>query len=467
MAEAIANSSSAASDGDELAHRSTTSILVVDDEPGMRSFLQRALAKHYAMVEVAGSIEEAEALRSRCHFDLLVVDIRLPGRSGMDWLHELRAQRAPADVILMTAYADLDTAIEALRAGAADFILKPFRMEQMLAAVRRCLTQQQLVRENFVLRREVEHAYSVEGMVGKGPALEAICGLIQRVAPTPSTVLIHGESGTGKELAARALHRYSGREGAFVPVNCAAISEDLLESELFGHTKGAFTGANQAREGLFSYANGGTLFLDEIGEMPLGMQTKLLRVLEERTIRPVGTNREVPVDVRVVAATNRDLGEEVAAGRFREDLFYRLNVLSVRMPPLRERPDDVIELFHHYLQSLSAELGLPAPAVGTAELEALRAYAWPGNVRELKNMVERCLLLGCSPGEMLPGHRRARAEARPQGYPDGMSLDEVERHHITQVLKGAGGNKSEAARRLGISRKTLERKLQGYQATGA
>lgn len=443
---------------------STTSVLVVDDEPGMRSFLQRALAKRYALVEVAASVQEAEALRQRAYFDLLVVDIRLPDRSGVDWLEELRAQGVEADVIFMTAYADLDTAIQALRSGAADFILKPFRMEQMLAAVQRCLEQRQLSRENYVLRRQVEQVYSVDGMVGHCDALNEVCGLIKRVAPTPSTVLIEGESGTGKELAARALHRFSGRDGAFVPVNCAAISEELLESELFGHTKGAFTGANQAREGLFSYAHGGTLFLDEIGEMPLPMQTKLLRVLEERTIRPVGTNREVPVDVRVVAATNRELDSHVQAGEFREDLFYRLNVVTVRMPPLRERPEDIIDLARHFYVGISSELGVPAPDVTDEQIEALRQYEWPGNVRELKNIIERSILLGRPPPELLPSRAETRGERGVQGYPEGMSLDAVEREHLLKVLSAAGGNKSEAARRLGISRKTLERKLRSYQS---
>lgn len=462
MPEAIA--SHPQSTADDARSVSTISVLIVDDEPGMRSFLQRALAKRYAMVEVAASVQEAEALRQRAHFDLFVVDIRLPDFSGLEWLEQLRAQGVDADVIFMTAYADLDTAIQALRSGAADFILKPFRMEQMLAAVGRCLDQRQLSRENYVLRRQVEQVYSVDGMVGQCDALAEVCGLIKRVAPTPSTVLIEGESGTGKELAARALHRFSGRDGAFVPVNCAAISEELLESELFGHTKGAFTGANQAREGLFSYAQGGTLFLDEIGEMPLPMQTKLLRVLEERTIRPVGTNREVQVDVRVIAATNRELGSRVEAGEFREDLFYRLNVVAVRMPPLRERPEDIVDLARHFYSAISAELGVPVPVVSDEQLAALKQYAWPGNVRELKNIIERSILLGQPPAGLLPSRPRDGEPEAVAGYPEGMSLDHVEREHILKVLAAADGNKSEAARRLGISRKTLERKLRSYQS---
>jgi two-component system NtrC family response regulator len=441
--------------------RRATSILVVDDEPGMRSFLQRALAKHYTMVEVAQTTEEAEALRQRCHFDLLLVDIRLPDRSGVEWLQELRGQGVPTDVIFMTAYADLETAIDALRAGAADFIMKPFRMEQMLAAVKHCLGKEQLRRENFVLKRQVEQVYSVEGLVGDCGSLKEICKLVKRIAPTPSTILIEGESGTGKELAARAVHRLSGRAGAFVPVNCAAISEELFESELFGHTKGAFTGASQAREGLFSYAHGGTLFLDEIGEMPASIQTKLLRVLEQRTIRPVGTNREVPVDVRIVAATNRELQVEVAEGRFREDLFYRLNVVAFRMPALRERAEDIPGLSQHFLASMSAELGVPAVELGPGDLERLKAYAWPGNVRELKNLMERAVLLGESPASLLPTEA-PEDDADAAGYSAGLKLDDVERLHILRVLEAAEGNKSEAARRLGVARKTLERKLRAY-----
>jgi DNA-binding NtrC family response regulator len=297
-------------------------VLVVDDEPGMVSFLQRSLALRCGWVATAGSVEEAAELLSRRHFDLIVLDIALPGRSGVEWLHELRDQGFAGDVVLMTAYADLETAIDALRAGASDFLLKPFSVAQMLNAVKRCFERSSLRRENFVLRRELDQRDdSVEGMVGTSVTMRDVCARIKRIAPTPSTVLIHGESGTGKELAARALHRMSLRSGGpFVPINCAAIAEELIESELFGHVKGAFTGAATGREGLFYYARGGTLFLDEISELPLPLQAKLLRVLEERRVRPVGSEQEVPVDVRVVAATNRNLAEEITAGRFRRDL---------------------------------------------------------------------------------------------------------------------------------------------------
>ncbi|MCP3866896.1 MAG: sigma-54-dependent Fis family transcriptional regulator, partial [Gammaproteobacteria bacterium] len=357
------------------------SILIVDDEPGIRSFLQKSLSKYFGLVELVENVEKAESLRQRCHFDLIISDIRLPGRSGVDWLKELRAQGNPIAFIIITAHADLDTAIEALRLGAEDFILKPFRMEQMLTSVNRCLERQQIARENFVLKRQLEHVYEDGGLIGQCEQFKQICALIKRVAPMPSTVLIEGESGTGKELAARAVHTWSGRSGSFVPINCGAMSAELLESELFGHIKGASTGASQAREGLFTYADGGTLFLDEIGEMPLAMQAHLLRVLEERRIRAVGSNQETPVDVRVIAATNRNLEEEVKSGNFREDLYFRLNVLSIRMPALREHKEDLLFLVRHFMSMLASQLGMPMQEIDDAEVMRLESYDWPGNVR--------------------------------------------------------------------------------------
>ncbi len=439
------------------------SVLVVDDEPGMRNFLQRALARHCALVEVTDSADNAEQLRLRCHFDVMIVDIRLPGRSGVEWLQDLRADGNRTDVVFITAYADLETAVAALRVGAADFILKPFRMEQIVASVKRCMAQRQLARENYVLRRQIDQLYTLEGMVGQTQVMHDLCRLIKRVAPTPSTLLIEGESGTGKELAARSIHRLSGRQGPFVPVNCGAIAPDLLESEFFGHTRGAFTGAQQSREGLFTYANGGTLFLDEISEMPLAMQAKLLRVLEEHAIRPVGAERQVPVDVRIVAATNRALPELVRTGAFREDLYYRLNVLTIRMPSLRERSEDIPTLVQFFADSLAAELGMPPVLFTDEQIAWLRSYHWPGNVRELRNVVERALLLGGMPPDCWE-HGSCVLTPPPSnqqepGYPLGWTLEEVKKHHIMRVLETVEGNKSEAARRLAVSRKTLERKL--------
>ncbi len=427
-------------------------VLVVDDEAGMRSFLERALGARGCTVAAADSAEAGAALLAQQHFDAVVLDIALPGKPGIAWLRELRESGFSGDVVLITAFADMETAIDALRAGASDFILKPFRVDQILNSLQRCFERARLARENFILRREVAGlSGEVDGVVGRSPAMQQLCALIKRVAPTPATVLILGESGVGKEVAARALHQMSARaERPFVPVNCAAVTPELIESELFGHVKGAFTGATENRHGLFYYANGGTLFLDELGELPLALQTKLLRVLEEKRIRPVGSAKEVPVDVRVVAATNRDLRTEVAAGRFRQDLYYRLEVMTLTIPPLRQRPDDVPLLAAHFNVQLSQRLGLPPLVFGEEALRRLAAYAWPGNVRELRNLIERSLILGHLP--LAPEASGGAADALP------VSLAEVEKRHILAVLAACGGNKSRAAELLGVSRKTVERK---------
>ncbi len=435
------------------------SVLIVDDESGIRNFLQKGLEKIFGLVEVAENVEEAEALRQRCNFDLIISDIRLPGKSGVDWVTEIRQQGSTTSVIFITAHASIETAIAALRVGASDFIMKPFRMDQMMASIETCLAQQQIQRENIVLKRQVEKHYD-SGMIGNCDTMKSVCEVIKRVAPMPTTVLIGGESGTGKELAARALHRWSERKGSFVPVNCGAISEELMESEFFGHTKGAFTGAQSTREGLFTYANNGTLFLDEIGEMPLSMQVHLLRVLEERVIRPVGSNREIPVDVRIIAASNRDLQKEVDAGNFREDLFYRLNVVNVRMPPLRERMDDLPALVQYFSSKLASELGVNTPNVTGDDLFHLRSYDWPGNIRELKNVIERCILLQQTPKKCISGKSVMPESAIQES--ESLRLDEIEKSHILSVLDMEGGNKSAAARILGVSRKTLERKVKAW-----
>jgi DNA-binding NtrC family response regulator len=430
----------------------------VDDEEGMRSFLHKMLAGRCGLVETADSAEAGRTLSNRIHFDLIILDISLPGKSGVEWLDELRDGGFQGDVILITAFADIDTAIHALRAGAADFILKPFRVDQILNAIRKCFDRARLLRENFVLRREVAELAGgiggIEGFVGCSDAMNRLCQMIKRVAAMPSTVLLQGESGVGKEVAARALHSMSPRaQRPFVPVNCGAISPELIESELFGHAKGAFTGASEAHHGLFYYARGGTLFLDEIAELPLSMQAKLLRVLEDRMIRPVGSTREIPVDIRVVAATNRNLADEVRHGRFRQDLFYRLDVVNIVIPPLRQRREDILPLARHFAAQLASHLGLPTVPLDDDIVARLQTYDWPGNVRELKNLVERSLILGCFPLDALSeaGVKETAASAA--------ALDAVEKSHILEVLAASGGNKSEAARRLGVSRKTVERKL--------
>ena len=458
MRAALADQSG--TDTDDIHPKKLHSVLIVDDEPGILRFLQKGLANQFSLIEVAGDADAADALLGRCHFDLIISDIRLPGRSGVEWISRLREQDQMTPVIFMTAHADLQTAIKALRAGASDFIMKPFRMEQIQTAVNRCMERQRLQKENFLLRRQVAHMQDNSGIIGSCDLIRGVCEVIKRVAPMPSTVLVQGESGTGKELAARAIHRFSGRSGSFVPINCGAMNAELLESELFGHAKGAFTGAIKAREGLFSYANGGTLFLDEIGEMPLAMQTRLLRVMEDRAIRPVGGNRETPVDVRIIAATNRDLKAEVDQGKFREDLFYRLNVLSIRMPSLRERIQDLPELIEFFATSIATDLGVAIPQIPESEVKRLAEYDWPGNIRELKNVIERCLLLSHQPSQTLQGCGNGGGADRQGAEDDDLTLEAVERRHILRVLDMENGNKSAAARLLGVSRKTLERKCQ-------
>jgi len=441
-----------------LKHRS---ILVIDDEHGIRNFLVKGLSKFLGFIESAENLESAEALRKRCHFDLIIADIKLPGGSGVEWVQSLRESGCNTPVIFITAHAHLDIAIDAIRAGAADFIIKPFRMDQILTAVDRCIERQDIKRENFVLRRQVDKIYDGSGMIGECQSIRNLGEVIKRVAPMPSTILIDGESGTGKELAARSIHELSGRTGIFVPVNCGAMTAELLESELFGHVKGAFTGAHQGREGLFSYANGGTLFLDEIGEMPLSMQAHLLRVLDEKNIRPVGSNQEVPVDVRIIAATNRKLEECVREGKFREDLYFRLNVLNLQIPPLRERIEDLKELSEYFIDTISAGLGIKASRLDKDEVAYLSAYQWPGNIRELKNVIERSLLLNTQPSESI-GSTTQEVDVR-QTDETSTLLADIERHHILKILGIENGNKSAAARRLGVSRKTLDRKVTAWE----
>jgi DNA-binding NtrC family response regulator len=446
------------------------SLLVVDDEAGMRNFLLKTLEPRAGQVMVAASAEEAEDLMRRHRFDLVILDITLPGKSGLELLRDLREQGNASEVVLITAFADLDTAIEALRAGAGDFLLKPFRVTQVLNAVRQGLDRARLKRENWVLRRSLQQRTpSASGLVGRSIVIKGLQTALQRVAAVDSTVLLTGESGTGKELAALALHTLSPHASApFVPVNCAALSPALIEQELFGTQGGA-----QRRDGLFVYAQGGTLFLDEIGELPLPLQATLLRVLESRCVRPVGGEQEIPVNVRIVAASNRKLADEVEAGRFRKDLYYRLQVVEITLPPLRSHKEDIPDLVAHFLETLPAQLGVPAFEVTDDELRFLAEYDWPGNVRELRNLIERSLILGALNVSALyqglkrgsepsaparPGHAagQATASALSEGPTD---LQTLERRHILAVLESVGGDKSQAARLLGVSRRTLERRV--------
>ena len=447
---------------------SQSSILVVDDEPGMRNFLVRTLAPQCKRIEEAEDTATASRRLEANSFDLIILDNRLAGKSGLSWLQDARKEGYFGEVILITAFADLETAIEAIRAGAADFVLKPFRTNQILNSIARCLDRARLRRENFVLRRELKSQPIADRSghmpLGTSSNMRQVREVIARVAPLPTTVLVTGESGTGKEVTARAIHNLSPRsKKPFVPLNCAAIAPDVIESELFGHIKGAFTGAVSSREGLFFYAQGGTLFLDEIGELPLSMQSKFLRVIEEKRLRPVGAEREVPVDVRIVAACNYNLQQAVAEGRFRQDLYFRLNVMHIHLDPLRERPEDLADLVRMFMGQISAQLGVSALEITPGMLAALGRYSWPGNARELRNVIERSLILGCFPNEIVDADGW-ETESVPGQDPGSFgehatdSLADIEKRHILAVIASSGGNRAEAARRLGVSRKTLDRK---------
>jgi DNA-binding NtrC family response regulator len=435
------------------------SILVVDDEQGMLNFLVKTLAPRCHFVMSASSAEDgADWLRGH-HVDLVILDISLPGKSGVAWLKELREQGFTGEVILITAFADLDTAIEALRAGASDFILKPFRVPQILNAVKHCYERSRLRRENFVLRRAVAIPQGLSAsLVGHSPEIQQLRASMARVASVDSTVLLQGESGTGKELVARALHAQSSRSsGPFVPVNCASVSPELIESELFGHAKGAFTGATRARDGLFHYAQGGTLFLDEIAELPLSIQATLLRAIEDLNIRPVGSEQLVPLNLRIIAATNRRLSDEVVAGRFRKDLYFRLQVVELLLPPLREHKEDIAELVAHFMAQLAPSLGMEPLRITEQEMAFLSQYGWPGNVRELRNLIERSLILGTlNVSALYPGGTTAAGDSQE---PLPTDLHALEKRHILSVLESVQGDKTRAAHLLGVSRRTLERRV--------
>lgn len=427
------------------------SVLIVDDEPGMRNFLMRVLSPLCRGVKQAASAEEASKWLDAEDFDVVILDNVMPGQSGLDWLSDQRRVGLFAEAILMTAYADLETAIRALRIGAADFVLKPFRSNQILNAVARCLTQRRLRRENFLLRHELdcEDPTGRGRLLGRSPRIEEIRDMIGRLAPLSTPVLFTGETGTGKEIAARALHALSGRENKpFVPVNCATLSAENAAQILFGDV-----GENGGgHDGLLLHASGGTFFMDEIADLPLPVQATLLRVLEDSRIRPVGAEREIPFDLRFVFATNADLDAAMAEGRLRKDLYHRINVMQIPMPPLRERVGDIGELARMFMKKLSAQLGLPALPLDDDVIVNLARYDWPGNVRELRNLIEKALILQEFPGEF------AGQGAVSEAVEPVESLHAVERQHILAVLEACNGNRAEAARRLGVSRKTVDRK---------
>ncbi len=435
------------------------SILIVDDELGMRNFLLKTLAPRCHFVMAAASAEEGKDWLEHHHADVVILDISLPGKNGVDWLMELREQGFAGQVILITAFAELDTAIEALRAGASDFILKPFRVPQILNSVQQCVARAKLQRENHVLRRGLlARTTDPHALIGSSSALQQLRHSIQQLAQVDTTVLLQGESGTGKELVARELHQLSTRaHGPFVPVHCMTGSPERMERELLGHVRGAFSDARQARDGLLHYAQGGTIFLDEVAELPLSLQAALLRMLEDMNIQPLGSHRHVPVNVRLIAATNRDLAQAVAQGQFRADLYYRLKVADLHLPPLRTHKEDIPVLVHHFMNQLAPALGVAPLKLSDQELDYLRAYDWPGNCRELRNLIERSLILGeLNVSALYPSPTHKRPSQGVQGTPT--DLHTLEKQHIIAILDSVDGDKTKAAHLLGISRRTLERR---------
>ncbi len=437
-------------------------VLVVEDDEEMRRLLEDELREAGYEVLTAGSGSEGLERLGRAEVDVVVTDMMMPGMKGSELLAEVRARDPEVPVVIITAFGSIDSAVDAMRAGAYRYVAKPFRIEQLLGTVESALRERRQWRELVSLRGQ-ESAGKAR-LVAAAPAMKRALELMRRAAPVDTPVLLLGESGTGKELLARQLHVASPRVKApFVAVNCSAIPETLLESQLFGHRRGAFTDAREDQRGLFQEADGGTLFLDEIGDMPAVLQGKLLRALQEKEVHPLGAPAAVPVDVRIVAATHRELERLVGEGRFRDDLYYRLNVISVRIPPLRERPEDLVPLVAHFLEKHGARLGRPGCNVSVEAMALLRRHAWPGNVRELENVIERALVLGRSPTigiEDLPQVLRARPGVEPAEAP--ASLAEVEREHILRTLRAVGGNRAAAARLLALDRKTLYRKLRRH-----
>jgi DNA-binding NtrC family response regulator len=445
-------------------------ILVAEDEDLMRAIVSRLLEE--AGYRVAGVASAEEALEVFAAEDVAVTltDIRMSGMDGLTLLDRVKDIDAEALVVVMTAYSSVDSAVAALRKGAYDYITKPFVNEDLLQSVKNALRQRELFRENRALRRELDRRYSFSEIIGTSETLQQVFRLVEKVAATNTNILVYGESGTGKELVARAIHHNSPRaDRPFVAINCGALPETLLESELFGHTKGAFTGATQARPGLFRSAEGGTVFLDEIGEVSQPLQVRLLRAVQEHEVTPLGSSAPARFDARIICATNRDLEREVAEGRFREDLFYRLNVIEVHLPPLRERREDIPLLARHFVKRTAREQGQDEKPFEPAAMTALINYNWPGNVRELQNAIERAFTLS---GEVLdaaslPPRVREAAGAHPAVLdPDGLrpTLDEVERRYILDTLAHTNQDKASAANILGIDLSTLYRKLKRYDA---
>jgi DNA-binding NtrC family response regulator len=442
-------------------------IVVVDDDREMASVLCDLLGEAGYRALSANAAADALTLVNQNDPDLLISDLRMSGMTGHELQLELKRTSPNLPVIIITAFGSIPTAVESMKLGAFDYITKPFANDELLLVVSRALENRQLRQEIRRLRGELARSYGLPNIVAADPKMMAVLEMLEQVADSPASVLITGESGTGKDLIARALHFSSSRRDApFIPINCAAIPENLIESELFGFVKGAFTDARQGKTGLFVAARGGTLFLDEIGEMPLPLQPKLLRVIDDKRVRPLGATEETPIDVRIVVATNTDLDRAIDEGRFRSDLYYRIAAVTLAVPPLRERPEDLPLLIKHFLARESAEAGKPKPSVEPDAMESLMRYRWPGNVRELQNAIQRGIIL-CRNNRLtakdLPPRVAGTGISSTKLFEDvvarRVSLDQVERDYVRSVLESVNGNKTEAAAILKIDRKTLYRKL--------
>ncbi len=440
-------------------------ILIADDEEEIRNSLSIVLREEGFQCKAVADGEEAIEALNEHSYDILITDLKMPKVEGIEVLEHALRRSSDTLTIIITAHATVETAIQALRKGAADYILKPLDFDEVIVRIENLLKQKKLVQENKYLREQIDQEFNFNHIIGESPAMKEVYRMVKRVSDANSNVLITGPSGTGKELVARAIHSHSNRSSKpFIAINCGAIPRDLIESELFGHKKGAFTGAINDKDGVFVAAHKGTVFLDEVGEIPLSQQVNLLRVIQEREVKPIGSNRMVSFDTRIVAATNKNLEEEVEKGNFREDLYYRLNVVEIPLPTLQERREDIPLLAQHFLKKYSRELNRPVQGITSEAMGALMSFEWKGQVRELENIIERAVLLGSDEFITLDDLPKSISESKGKVDYDHDSLEEAvqtfEKHHIMSVLKRTDGNKTEAARLLGIDPSTLYRKME-------